>query len=291
MKKRKPKLIVIVGATASGKSRYALRLARKVKGEIVSFDAMQLYKGFPVLTNQSAREDQKRIPHHLVGVLPLSKEFSAAAYAQEAEKAIEAILRRGKVPILVGGSGFYLKALLEGKHAPVKAKCRIRKKYMRLFSEKGGAYLYEKLRAIDPERAKTIHPNDTYRIIRALEIFEVTGRKPSEFARGGGLKDTYEIEMKGLRWDRKVLYERINRRVEKMIRDGAVEEARKCLRKNLSPTAKKIIGLEELMAYLKGKSSLEEAVAKIQQATRNYAKRQETWFRKEQGIRWLRGYS
>jgi len=287
-KNLKPHLIVIVGPTASGKSKLAVRFAKKVKGEIVSFDAMQLYKGLPILTNQPSKKERKGIPHHLIGFLPLHKEFSAAQFAKEAEKVIQEIADRGKVPLLVGGSGFYLKALLEGKHAPVEAVPALRKKYQRLFKEKGSATLYEKLRAIDPVRAKKIHPNDAYRLMRALEIYEATGRKPSEFAKGsGGISGAFKVEKIGLRVPRKLLYERIDRRVRKMIRDGVVAEVRRLFRKNLSLTAKRIIGLQELFSYLKGESSLEEAVSKMQQATRRYAKRQETWFKKQKGIRWL----
>ncbi|MBI4436450.1 MAG: tRNA (adenosine(37)-N6)-dimethylallyltransferase MiaA [Candidatus Omnitrophica bacterium] len=283
------KLIVIVGPTASGKSRLALRLAKRCKGEIISCDAMQVYRGVPILTNQPLPEDQKKIPHHLIGFLPLHKEFSAAEFSQRAKSVIQDIARRRKVPILVGGSGFYLKALLGGKHAPVKADPTIRKKYSRLVKEKGNAYLYERLRAIDPRRAKKIHPNDTYRLIRALEIYEVTGRKPSEFAEGGGgFSALFRIQKIGLRHPRKVLYQRIDRRVEKMIRNDVVAEVKRLLRKRLSFTAKRIIGLQELFSYLKGESSLEEAITHIQRLTRQYAKRQETWFRKEKGIRWVR---
>ena len=279
--------MVIVGQTGSGKSRLALRLAKSIKGEIVSFDAMQLYKDLPVLTNQPSLKDQKWIRHHFVGFLPLQKEFSAAQFAQDSKKVIQGICRRKKVPILVGGSGFYLKALLDGKYAPVKASPMLRKRLRKLLQENGSPYLYERLRVVDPKRAKEIHPNDAYRLIRALEIYEVTGKKPSAFGKGGGLGEVFDIQKKGLRVSRKVLYQRIDRRVKKMIQRGALQEVKRTLRKRLSPTAKKIIGLEELTSYLKGKSSLEEAISKMQQATRNYAQRQETWFRKDKDIRWL----
>lgn len=281
------KLFVVVGPTASGKSRFALRLAKRVDGEIVSFDAMQVYRGVPILTNQPPLKDQRKVPHHLIGFLPLSKEFSAAEFAARAREVIQDILRRGKTPILVGGSGFYLKALLEGRYSPVQAAPAIRKRYTRALHEKGSAYLYEKLRLIDPKRAKAIHPNDAYRLIRALEIYEVTGKKPSEFGEGGGLSSLFAVEKVGIRSSRRALYRRIDRRVLTMVRKGALAEVKKTLRKKLSPTARKIIGLSELKSYLKGEMSLEEATSKMQQATRNYAKRQETWFRRERGIHWI----
>jgi len=278
--------MVIVGQTGSGKSQFALRLAKSIKGEIISFDAIQLYKGLPVLTNQPSLKDQKRIRHHFVGFLPLHKEFSAAQFAQDAKKVIQDILHRKKVPILVGGSGFYLKALLEGKHAPIKAQPALRKKYLKLIKGNGSASLHKRLRAIDPKRAREIHPNDAYRLMRALEIYDVTGKRPSTFGKEGGLEEVFDIQKKGLRVSRKALYQRIDRRVEEMIQGGALQEVKRTLRKRLSPTAKKIIGLEELASYLKGKSSLEEAISKMQQATRNYAKRQATWFRREKGVHW-----
>lgn len=288
MRRGKPRLIVVLGPTASGKSRYAIQLAKKVDGEIVSFDAMQLYRGLPVLTNQPSEKDQKGIRHHLIGFLPLSKEFSAAHFSKKAKEAIQGISRRKKVPILVGGSGFYLKALLEGVPTPAKADPAIRKKYLAFLKKKGSASLYERLRSIDPKRAAKIHPNDAYRLMRALEIFEATGKKPSEFERGkGGISEFFRIQKIGLRVPRKVLYAEIDRRVEEMVRRGALREVQKARSKRVSATAKKIIGLEELSLYLRGKRSLEEAIGNIQKATRHYAKRQMTWFRKEKGVRWV----
>lgn len=248
---------------------------------------MQMYRGLPILTNQPSRGDRKGIPHHLIGFLPLQKDFSAAAFSRKAQKILQDIVRRRKVPILVGGSGFYLKALLEGSHAPVAAHPTLRKKYQRLLKEKGGDFLYQKLRAIDPRRARKIHPNDTYRVIRALEIHEVTGKKPSEFEKGmGGIETWFEVKKIGLRKNRKRLYRQMDERVERMIRGGAMQEVKRCLGKKLSRTAKKIIGIQELSSTLKGKFPLEEAVSHIQRATRRYAKRQETWFRREKGVRW-----
>jgi len=280
--------MVVLGPTAGGKSEFAIRLAKRVKGEIVSFDAMQVYRGLPLLTNQPSKKDQRGIRHHLIGSLPLSQEFSAAQFSQKAKAVIQDVLRRGKIPILVGGSGFYLKALLEGTHAPIKADPSFRKKYHALFKEKGSAFLYERLRSVDPKRARKIHPNDSYRLIRALEIFETTGKKPSEFGKErGGLTELFRVHKIGLRLPRKALYRRIDRRVERMIQEGALKEVRGHLKKKLSFTAKKIIGFEELSLVLKRKCSLEEAVLNIQRATRHYAKRQETWFRREKGVRWI----
>lgn len=284
----KPPLFVILGPTASGKTAYAIRLAKKVKGEVVSFDAMQIYRGLPILTNQPSQKERKGIPHHLIGFLPLGKGFSAAQFSQKARAAIRDILRRKKAPILVGGSGFYLKTLLEGHHAPAQADPLIRKKYLNLLKQKGSSFLYEKLRAVDPKRARKIHPNDSYRLIRALEIFETTGKKPSEFKKGdGGLSADFCVEKIGLKRPRQALYEKINRRVETMVRQGVLREVQAALRKRLSATARRIIGLEEFSLYLKRKCSLEAAVLRVQQATRRYAKRQETWFRKEKRVRWI----
>ena len=284
----KPRLIVVLGPTASGKTAHAIRLAKKVKGEIISFDAMQIYRGLPILTNQPSQKERKGIPHHLIGVLSLGKEFSAAQFSRMAKTAIHDVIRRRKIPILVGGSGFYLNALLSGTHAPARANPAIRKKYLRLRREKGNAFLYEKLRAMDPKRAKKIHPNDSYRILRALEIFEATGKRPSEFEKGrGGLSEDFTIEKIGLRLSREALYRKINERVHAMIGRGVLQEVRSVLGKKLSATAKKIIGLEEFSLSLKGKRPLEEAISEIQQSSRRYAKRQETWFRKEKEVRWL----
>ena len=286
--RKKPRLLVILGPTASGKTAFAIRLAKKINGEIISFDAMQIYRGLPILTNQPSRREQKGIPHHLVGFLPLGKEFSAAQFSRMAKTAIRDVIRRRHVPILVGGSGFYLNALLSGTHAPVRTNPSIRRKYLKLLKEKGNAFLYEKLRTIDPNRAKKIHPNDAYRVMRALEIFEATGKRPSEFEKGkGGLSEDFLIEKIGLRLSRETLYQRINERVHAMIERGVLQEVRSVLGKKLSATAKKVIGVEEFSLYLKGKCPLEEAISKIQQSSRRYAKRQETWFRKEKRVRWI----
>ena len=285
---RKPRLFAVLGPTASGKTEFAIRLAKKVKGEIVSFDAMQIYRGLPLLSNQPSQKEQKGIPHHLIGFLPLGKEFSAAQFSRRAKTAIRDVIRRRHVPILVGGSGFYLNALLSGTHAPVRTNPAIRKKYLRLLKEKGNAFLYEKLRTIDPKRARKIHPNDSYRIMRALEIFEATGKRPSEFEKGsGGLSEDFSIEKIGLRLSRETLYQKINERVHAMIERGVLQEVQPVLGKKLSATARKIIGLEEFSLYLKGKCPLEEAISKIQRSTRRYAKRQGTWFRKEKRVRWI----
>jgi len=285
---KRTQLIVIVGATSTGKSKLALKLAQKHQGEIISFDAMQMYRGVPVLTNQPSKEDQKTIRHHFIGFLPLDKTFSADQFSKKAEKVILNVFRRKKVPILVGGSGFYLKTLLEGSHASAQGSEAVRKKYSLLCQKKGSAFLHKRLMRIDPQRAKAIHPNDAYRITRALEIFEMTGKKPSAFKRKA-FRDRWEnvrIQKIGLRLTRPKLYQKINQDVQERASHGALREVKRALRKTLSPTARKMIGFPELSAYLKGKCSLEEAMAEMQKHTRQYAKRQETWFRKEKGIRW-----
>ncbi len=283
----KPALWVILGPTSSGKSAFAIRLARRIGGEIISFDAMQVYQGLPRLTHQPTCKAREGIPHHLMGFLPASRSFTAAQFSKEAKSVIQTILQRKKIPILVGGSGFYLKALLEGYHAPVKGNLSLRNKYRSLLSQKGSGHLYERLRMIDPQRAKAIHPNDAYRIIRALEIFELTGIKPSAFSGGGGLSQAFRVKKIGLRLPRERLIEKINRRVESMIRQGAIAEVRRIQGRRISPTARRIIGLGELSNYVKGKRTLEEALLEVKKATRRYAKRQETWFRKEKKVRWL----
>ncbi len=286
--RNKKRVIFIVGPTAVGKTSFAVNLAKRLKGEIISADSMQAYRGMDILSQKPTASEQKSIPHHLIGFLDPEKEYSAAEFAKRARKIIKHIIGKGKIPIITGGSGLYVKALLDGIF-PSKGKNEaLRRRLGRLADEKGMRFLYNKLRKIDPHSAGKIHPNDKKRIIRALEIYEVEKKtKTSLEKKTKGIKDEYRIEIFGLVMERKKLYDRINKRVDLMFRRGLVEEVKKLLRKRLSITSRRAIGIKQVEGYLNGDYGLAEAKEALKRDTRRLAKRQLTWFRADKRIKWL----
>jgi tRNA dimethylallyltransferase len=282
------RIIFLVGPTGIGKSKAALYLAKKINAEIISCDSMQVYKGMNILTSKPSAKERKAITHHLIGVMPLSDEYDVSRYRKDAVSAVSRILRKGKTPLFVGGTGLYMTVLLDGifKAKPIPKKIR---KQLCLEAEKfGSVYLHALLKNIDPDAAKIIHPNDTKRIIRALEIFKGTGRTISELKKArSGLYDKYEVKVFCLNMDRKKLYRRIDRRVDLMFRRGAVNEVKLLCKKKLGRTAVFAIGVREINDYLDWKATLKETKEIIKKNTRNYAKRQLTWFRKDERINWI----
>jgi len=284
----KPTVIFIVGPTSSGKTEVALDLARKLNGEIISCDSMQIYRDMDIITRVTAAERMKDVPAYLARCVSPEEEYNAARFAEEAEKAIEDILSRDGIPVVAGGTGLYMKALLDGIFSAPPKDEEIREELKREAEERGGAYLHKRLEQVDPETAAGLHPNDVKRIIRALEIYELTGEtihdKKKETA---GIGDKYECRIFGLELERGSLYGRINGTVDRMFDEGLVEEVRGLRKKGLSRTAGKALGIKEVGFYLEGAAGLDKAREELKKNTRRYAKRQLTWFRADKRVKWI----
>jgi len=271
-------LVAIVGPTGAGKSELALRIAEQFDGEIVNCDSMQIYRGFDIGTAKLSLAERCGIPHHLLDVVDPAQSFSAGDYAREARLAIEGIVSRKRLPVIVGGTGFYLRALLDGlPDLPQRNDC-LRGRL------EGKPNLHRMLQRLDPQAAERLHPNDTVRIIRALEIRLLTGA-PAPMLRPGGALPGFQVRKVALLPSREELYARLNTRTEAMFRGGLMEEVQRLLNSGTPDTAKpfEAVGYRQALAAVQGKLTLAEAIAQSQQATRNYAKRQITWFRNDPG--------
>lgn len=282
---KKP-LIVIVGPTAVGKSQSAVELAKRIEGEIVSCDSRQVYKYLDIGTAKLTKEERRKTPHHLIDIIEPDEEFNAFLYARKAHKAISEIQGKKKIPILVGGSGLYVRAVINGIFPGAGKNDKIRKR-LRKFSSNT---LYRKLKKVDSEIASRFHPHDRVRIIRALEVYELTGQSISALQEiSKGKKPIYNLTMIGLKRGRKELYQRINERVAEMIKEGLVAEVRGLLQRGFSQDliALKGLGYKEIIGYLDGKYDLKEAVRLLRRNSRRFAKRQLTWFNKDKRIHWI----
>ena len=287
----KIRVIAIVGPTASGKTALGAEIAEEFSGEVVSADSMQIYKGMDIATAKPTKEEMRGIPHHLIGFLDRNVSFSVADYVELAGSVIGDISERKKLPVIVGGTGLYVSSLLDNiKFADIKSDAGLRKKLEDEAERLGNSYLFEKLEKVDPESAAELHPNNLVRFIRALEVYELTGKKLSLFKAESRLEESpYDPVMIGLDYnDRQILYDRINKRVDIMVKNGLVEEAQSIFDSCNMKTAGNAIGYKELIPYFKKEKSLEECISKIKQETRRYAKRQLTWFRKNAKINWLK---
>lgn len=279
---KKIKITAIVGPTASGKTSFAIDYARKNNGEIISADSRLVYKGFDIGTAKPTADEMQGIKHYLIDIVEPFENYSVAQYVNDAQNAIDEIVSKGKLPIIAGGTGLYLMALLEGYDFPqMEINYEFRESLKKFDSE----YLHDELTKLDAETAKNIDKNDKKKIIRSLEVIDALKRPLSEVR--GKKEHPYVVEWIGLNFPRQELYERINKRVDSMIELGLVEETRKLLEKygrvqNLIHT----IGYQEIIDFLDGKMPLNDAVEKLKQNTRNYAKRQLTWFRKNENIKW-----
>ncbi len=288
--KNAPPLVVIVGPTASGKTALSLSLARRFDGEIVSADSMQVYKGMDIQTAKPTEQEQKEIPHHLIGILEPDESFSVAQYQTAAFRAIDDITARGRLPILVGGTGLYVSAVVDNtRFGEMTIPPDIRLRLTTEARQQGGEALLQRLREIDPVLAHTLHPNQIKRIVRALEVHEVTGKTLTEFWAGSRLAPPrYNALMLGVTFhDRELLYDRINRRVDEMLRMGLLNEVSAMRQDRLSATARQAIGYKELYGYFDQTLTWEEAVENLKRQTRRYAKRQLTWFRRDGRVEWL----
>ncbi len=285
-------LVVIIGPTASGKTKLGIDIAIKMGGEIVSADSMQVYKLMDIGTAKPTEEERKKIPHHLIDVVYPHESFTAYDYQKMAVACIKEISDRGRVPLMVGGTGLYVKAVLEGyDFDSSQTDWDYRKRLERFAEEKGNKALHSLLHEIDPNSAKKIHPNDVRRIIRALEVYNQTGKpisdqkkKPSYLEKMG-----FGVSKIGLTLDREKLYRRIEQRVDEMISAGLIKEVENLLALGYSTDlfSMKGLGYKQIAAYLENKMSLEEAVEETKQETRRYAKRQYTWFRSDKAITWF----
>ena len=289
----KLRVLAVVGPTASGKSALALALARRFDGEIVSCDSMQVYRRMSIGTAKPTEEEMRAVRHHLIDVAEPQTVFSCAEYVALASEAVEDISARGKLPILCGGTGLYLDALLrKNDFEPMTTDEEVRAALWRVADTEGAESLWRQLEAVDPESAAATHPNNVKRVVRALEIYKVSGVTKTELdrrSREGG--ERYDACVIGLRYaDRERLYHRINTRVEQMLREGLVEETRRLMDEgvfDLNQTAAQAIGYKELLPFCRGEISLEEAAEQLKMATRRYAKRQMTWFSAKDYVRWL----
>jgi tRNA dimethylallyltransferase len=288
-----PRLLVILGPTASGKSALGISLAERLRGEILVCDSTQVYRRFDIGTAKVPIAEWRGITHHLVDLVEPNEVFTAGEYRRRALEVLEDSHRRGKAPVLTAGTGLYLRALLEGlAEAPLRSE-ELRERLRAAVEERGPEYLHRVLARLDSETAARIGARDTPKIIRAIEMRLVTGKTVGEIHRSGREPLTsYEVVKIGLQPPRAALYQRIHERVEAMIRAGWIEEVRQLVADRVPADAKpfQFIGYAEWREYLAGRLGKDEAIARIQQATRNFAKRQITWFRKESEVQWLEGF-
>ena len=280
----KIKIAAVTGPTASGKTALAIELAKRLDGEIISCDSMQIYRGMDIGTAKPTKDEMSQVPHHLIDILPADAPYSCSDYVGDAERAVEDIVSRGKLPIFCGGTGLYLDRFLKGGNDE-SAACdeRLREDLKRFYESNGADALYERLIALDPVAAESIHKNNVKRVMRAIEICLVTGEKKSDIDKKKSvIADKYDHRVITLAFEnRALLYRRIETRVDQMIAEGLVEETKKLLADGVferSVTAAQAIGYKELFPYLRGDASLESCIDELKTATRRYAKRQLTWF-------------
>ena len=287
-----PKILIITGPTASGKKLLAMKAASLFNGEIVSADSRKVYRYFDIGTAKPSPEDRKAVTHHVIDVVEPDEPFSAGEWLRLASGAVSGILARGKLPVITGGTGFYIDAFQNGLTESIASDPAVRKRLEDELSEKGTGYLYDKLLSIDPDRAVEIHKNDVFRLTRALEVYYITGRTFSSMRSDPRLSGgDYEYFYLGVHIERNVLYRRIEERIDRMISAGLVEEFQDIINRGYARNlmAFDTVGYKELFPYLDGMEPLEGCIDTIKRNTKRYAKRQNTWFRARQGISWVDG--
>ncbi|MGH7797763.1 MAG: tRNA (adenosine(37)-N6)-dimethylallyltransferase MiaA [Candidatus Binatia bacterium] len=285
----KPKLVIVLGPTAVGKSELALELAASVDAEIINADSQQVYRYMDIGTGKLSSADRKRVPHHLIDLVDPDEEFNVALFRRLATDAIEEIQRRGKNVVVCGGTGLYLKALTHGLFTGPGQDPEFRRTLAGEIAKSGLTTLYQRLIAIDPSVPSSIHPNDRQRIIRALEVFEVTGRPLSAWQNEHSFEEEpFEIVKIGLMRERAELYDQINRRSERMIQEGLLEEVRGLVTRGFGLDLKPLrsVGYRQMGAVIRGEADLTDAAEEMKQESRRLAKRQLTWFRQDGEIRW-----
>lgn len=282
------KVIFIVGPTAVGKSDLALELAKHFTSQIVSCDSVQVYREINIASNKPSKEILKAVPHHLVNILSVKDRFDVSQFYQLASTAIEKVLAGHDLPLVVGGSGLYVKILLDGIFKGANPDLELREQLRAEAEQFGNEHIYCRLQVMDPVSAGKIHPNDVKKIIRALEVCLLEGLPISDKQQQReGIGNKYDITVIGFNSRRELLYERINQRVDDMFDAGLIEEIERLNGTDLSPSAAGIIGIKEVRAYLRGECDLETAKNMMKQNTRRFAKRQLTWFRKEKRVQWI----
>ena len=281
-------ILAIVGPTASGKTSLAIKLARKLNAEIISFDSLQVYKYLNIGTAKPSPRELRLAKHHLLSIRYPDEEFNAGTFVKLAQDRIAKLAKQKRNVILVGGTGLYLKALLEGLCPAPPQDQQLRRQLAAQAKKYGNQYLYRQLIRVDPETAKKTHPHNLPRIIRALEVFQLTGQPITAF-HGQTVKPAFHAKIIGLSWPRPLLYRRINQRVEDMFAQGLVKEAKAILRRGYKPELKPLqsLGYRQVYQYLVGKITLPRAIELTQRDTRHYAKRQLSWFRRVNGVKWF----
>ena len=288
-----PKILVIVGPTASGKTRMAVELAQRHNGEVISADSMQIYRTMDIGTAKPTKEEMGGIPHHMIDVADPEEDFSVARYVEMAARCVDDVLERGKLPIVAGGTGLYIDSLLSGRtFAPFSPDSALRGELERELAEKGGQAMLEALAQVDPEAAQRLHPNDHKRIVRALEVYRSTGKTITQHNRETqAIPPRYNALTIGLAFqDRQAMWRRIDQRVDEMVAAGLEDEVRRLLTSGISPkcTAMQAIGYKEFTQALSGEMTWQEATDVVKLHSRQYAKRQLTWFGRNPNTRWVR---
>lgn len=288
-----PKILVIVGPTASGKTRMAVELAQRHNGEVISADSMQIYRTMDIGTAKPTKEEMGGVPHHMIDVADPEEDFSVARYVEMAARCMDDVLARGKLPIVAGGTGLYIDSLLSGRtFAPFSPDSALRGELERELAEKGGQAMLEALAQVDPEAAQRLHPNDHKRIIRALEVYRSTGKTITQHNRETqAIPPRYDALTIGLAFqDRQAMWRRIDQRVDEMVAAGLEDEVRRLLTSGISPkcTAMQAIGYKEFTQALSGEMTWQKAADVVKLRSRQYAKRQLTWFGRNPNTRWVR---
>ncbi len=288
---QKEKVIVIGGPTASGKTALSIELAKTINGEIISADSMQIYEEMNIGTAKPDEQEKQNIPHYMLDFIKPNERYSVADYKRDAKKCIKEILKKGKTPIIVGGTGLYIDSLIyEIEFPEIEIDISYRKELENIVKIEGLNTLYEKAKKIDSEAMEKISPNDQKRILRVLEIYHQTGKTKSFLDKESKKEPEYDYKMFAINMDREILYDRINKRVDKMIENGLIEEVETIYKKYKEfPTAMQALGYKEVVDYLEKKVTKEEMIEKIKMESRRYAKRQLTWFRKNKQTIWLNG--
>ena len=283
-------VIAVVGPTASGKTSLSIEIAKRFRGQVVSADSMQIYEKMNIATAKPTDDEMQGVPHHLIGFQPIDKKFSVAEYVTLAKECIEKIHNQGDLPVVAGGTGLYVDSLLQNiQFSKEEGNNEFRNELIEMFDQKGAEFMLEALREIDPQTAEKLHLNDKSRIIRALEIYKATGKTMTEQKILSREEESpFEVLYIGINYrDRNVLYDRINRRVDIMLENGLLDEAKDFYNIDADKTACQAIGYKELAPYFNGEKSLEDCLESLKIETRHYAKRQLTWFRKNENINWV----
>ena len=288
---QKPKVIVIGGPTASGKTALSIELAKAINGEIVSADSMQIYKEMDIGTAKPDENEKQNITHYMLDIISPETRYSVADYKKDAKECIRKIVKKGKTPIVVGGTGLYIDSLIyEIEYQKIDVDLSYRKYLENLTEKEGLDSLYEEAKKIDPLAMEKISPNDRKRILRVLEIYHQTGKTKTELEKESRKEPEFDYRMFAIDMNREVLYEKINRRVDIMIEKGLIKEVKDIYEKyEKLPTSLQALGYKEIVEYIEGKLTKEEAIEKIKLESRRYAKRQLTWFRKNKETIWLNG--